>query len=333
VKPTELTSYLDRMVDQSLLLSVMIWGAPGIGKSSIVQQVATAHELACIDLRLSQLAPTDLRGLPVPSGESSAWLPPEFLPREGLGVLFLDEINMAPPAMQGMAQQLILDRRVGSYQVPEGWFVWAAGNRKEDRAAVFDMPSPLANRFIHLEIEPVGADFRQYAFDRGFDERLIAFVAFREDLLHKQIEGENAWSSPRSWEMAEQLHRAGLDVAPAVGLGPASEFYAYLDIVQKTPDLDRVVKGHSEIAFPEEPSLRYASVMGLVGRCRELEPTLHAFRWLVAKAPAEWIQLFATDLFPQLRRRDQLAPVHAALLQEPPLQAFLSDFTQLLAGS
>jgi MoxR-like ATPase len=69
-------------------------------------------------------------------------------------MLFLDEINMAPPAMQGIAQQLILDRQVGSYRVPEGWFIWAAGNRKSDRAAVFEMPSALANRFIHLDLAP-----------------------------------------------------------------------------------------------------------------------------------------------------------------------------------
>ena len=103
----------------------MIWGPPGIGKSSIVSESCESNKLSFIDLRLSQLAPTDLRGLPVPRENNCAWLSPEFLPTEGKGVLFLDEINLAPPAMQGVAQQLILDRRVGSYELPDGWFVWA----------------------------------------------------------------------------------------------------------------------------------------------------------------------------------------------------------------
>src|SRR6187397_1781988 len=122
--PAALRAFLDRLVTEKLFLSTMVWGAPGIGKSSIVAQAATAQGIDFIDVRLSQLAPTDLRGLPVPDAKAavSRWFPPEFLPREKGrgGILFLDEINMAPPAMQGMAQQLILDRRIGSYVVPDG---------------------------------------------------------------------------------------------------------------------------------------------------------------------------------------------------------------------
>ncbi len=332
MKPNELEGYLHRLVQQRLMLSAMIWGAPGIGKSSIVRQVADTNKLDFIDLRLSQLAPTDLRGLPVPKDDRSAWLPPEFLPTSGTGIVFLDEINMAPPAMQGVAQQLILDRRVGSYRLPEGWFIWSAGNRKEDRAAVFDMPSPLANRFIHLSLEACLEDFRHYAFTAEFDDRLIAFLSFREDLLHKMLEGENAWPSPRSWEMANALLQSDLDIATAVGLGPAAEFYAYLEILEHTPDLDQVIKGQFKVSFPEEPSLRYATVMGLVGRCKEAEAAINGFRWLVDKAPAEWVQLFATDLFPLLRARDQLQPVHEALTSEPKLREFLTEFSELLAA-
>lgn len=116
--PTELQRYLENLVSRNIKLSTMIWGPPGIGKSSIVAQVSQQQEIACIDVRLSQLAPTDLRGLPVAEDGISKWYPPEFLPRDGQGILFLDELNMAPPAMQGVAQQLILDRRVGSYVVP-----------------------------------------------------------------------------------------------------------------------------------------------------------------------------------------------------------------------
>ncbi len=114
--PQELLPYLSRLVEHQLQLSLMLWGPPGIGKSSIVAEVARQHDLQLVDLRLSQLAPTDLRGLPVAENGVSRWFPPEFLPTEGRGILFLDEINMAPPAMQGIAQQLILDRQVGRQQ-------------------------------------------------------------------------------------------------------------------------------------------------------------------------------------------------------------------------
>ena len=100
MKPAELADYLRQLIKHDLKLSTMIWGPPGIGKSSIVAQTAAKHGMDCVDLRLSQLAPTDLRGLPVADNGISRWFPPEFLPRDGAGVLFLDEINLAPPAMQ-----------------------------------------------------------------------------------------------------------------------------------------------------------------------------------------------------------------------------------------
>ena len=140
--PDQLHQQLTTLLEHQIRRSVMIWGPPGIGKSSIIAEVARQHELEIIDLRLSQLAPTDLRGLPVAGEQTARWLPPEFLPREGRGILFLDELNLAPPVIQGIAQQLILDRKVGSYTVPDGWVIWAAGNRREDRASVHQMPAP-----------------------------------------------------------------------------------------------------------------------------------------------------------------------------------------------
>ena len=206
LKPSELYGYLLGLTTRRLLISTMIWGPPGIGKSSIVAQVAQAAGLEFIDVRLSQLAPTDLRGLPVAvpakddeSMGTSTWYPPEFLPRKGQGILFLDELNMAPPAMQGVAQQLILDRQVGSYRVPEGWFIWAAGNRKEDRSSVFEMPAPLANRFLHLSVGPDFDSFKNYGLQCGLNEQVLAFLAFRPTLLHKLSFKEPSWPSPRSW--------------------------------------------------------------------------------------------------------------------------------------
>lgn len=329
--PTALKTYLNNLVNNNLFLSTMIWGSPGVGKSSIVAQIAEEHNINVVDVRLSQLAPTDLRGLPVAEEGISKWYPPEFLPRSGRGILFLDELNMAPPAMQGMAQQLILDRRVGSYVVPEGWYVWAAGNRKEDRAAVFDMPSPLANRFLHLQVEPDFDSFKAYALANRVHEQIIAFLSFRSNLLHKLDPQQPAWPSPRSWVMASLLHDAGLDITPAVGSETAAEFAAFIKIYQTLPELTRILNNQGNaIPFPEEPSVRYATTIGLAVRASDAIEAYNAFTWLTRVAATEWVQLFAVDLFRSMRIKGQIGALATLVQKNEQLQVFLKDFQSLV---
>lgn len=330
--PSELKDYLLSLVTNNVDISAMIWGAPGIGKSSIVKQISELQKIDFVDVRLSQLAPTDLRGLPVPENGITYWAPPEFLPREGRGILFMDEINMAPPAMQGVAQQLILDRRVGNYAVPDGWYIWAAGNRKVDRASVFDMPAPLANRFIHLEVEPCIDNFRLYAFQQNISEKLIGFIAFRQDLLHKMLPDEASWPSPRSWEMANKLYLANLNIEPAVGISAAAEFYAYIELIENIPDIAAIVAGKKKPHFPEDVSLRYATVMSLVAQSTTVENTLHTLRWLTEKASPEWVQLYATDAFPLLREKSLMDEVQSLIMKEKNLKAFLVNYAQMMAA-
>ncbi len=329
MKPSELAIFLDDLVRNDMKLSTMIWGPPGIGKSSIVEQTAKRHGIGFIDVRLSQLAPTDLRGLPVadPATRRSHWFPPEFLPRDGEGILFLDEINLAPPTMQGMAQQLILDRRVGSYSVPEGWFIFAAGNRKEDRAASFDMPAPLANRFIHLDIEPDLDSFKQYALDTGIDERIVAFVMFRPELLHKLVPQQAAWPSPRSWAMANLLLKNSMDISAAIGGGAAVEFNAFRDLYLQVPDLTKILAGDgAEQPFPSEPSVRYATVIGLTARAKTAKHAFNGFKWLVEHASAEWVQLCAVDLFRQMGLKGHMPALKKMIAADSGIQAWLAEY-------
>ncbi len=331
--PAQLSDYLQRLIAHQIQISAMLWGPPGVGKSSIVAQTARRSGLDFVDVRLSQLAPTDLRGLPVPENGVSRWYPPEFLPTRGTGILFLDELNMAPPALQGIAQQLILDRRVGSYVVPDGWFVWAAGNRKEDRAAVFDMPAPLANRFLHLEVMPDLDSFKAYALRENVSEQIIAFLSFRPALLLAIDPHHPAWPSPRSWVMASRLLGAGLDIAPVVGTGAAAELAAYQALYASLPDLSPILDGHGEsFPFPSEPSVRYAAVIGLTVRADTPPRAIHAFRWLADFAPPEWVQLYAADMLRLMRERGQMGQIASLILQEPRLQKFLRDYQELLRG-
>jgi hypothetical protein len=330
--PEDLKTYLDQLITNNLKISTMIWGAPGIGKSSIVSQLATAHQLEFIDIRLSQLAPTDLRGLPVAEDGISKWFPPEFLPQQGRGILFLDEINMAPPAMQGMAQQLILDRRVGSYVVPDQWFVWAAGNRKEDRAGVFDMPAPLANRFLHLQVEPDFESFKAYALGIGIHEQIIAFLSFRPSLLHKIDPQQPAWCSPRSWMMASSLHSNGLDLAPAIGMVANAEFQAFTLLYSTLPDLIPILEGQgSQIPFPIEPSARYATAIGLTVQAIDADRAYNAFRWMSQVATSEWVQLFVSDLLGLMRSRGQLGMLATLVEKDSDIQKFMQNHRQLVA--
>ncbi len=133
---------------------VFVWGSPGVGKSDVVRQVAESKQVALQDVRALLLDPVDLRGLPFLSPDKQAkWATPDFLPREGEGILFLDELNSATAMVQASCYQLVLDRKLGEYTLPDGWAIVAAGNRESDRGVTTRMPTPLRNRFTHLQFE------------------------------------------------------------------------------------------------------------------------------------------------------------------------------------
>ncbi|HKI82063.1 MAG TPA: MoxR family ATPase, partial [Pseudodesulfovibrio sp.] len=198
---------------------VFLWGAPGVGKSQVVAQVAEELGRELIDIRAVLLDPVDLRGLPSVDGQVARWNPPAFLPREGTGVLFLDELNAAPPLVQAACYQLVLDRRVGEYELPEGWAVVAAGNRETDRAVTHRMPSALANRFVHLDFSVDVNDWLAWAEQAGLGREVLDFIRFRPNLLHAfdPRQNEKAFPSPRSWEFAARVLAVKPD--PEVELG------------------------------------------------------------------------------------------------------------------
>jgi hypothetical protein len=258
---------------------VMLWGPPGVGKSDMVREVALKHQAPVIDIRLSQMEPSDLRGIPFRSDGSVEWAIPSILPdveRHGAaGILFLDEITSAPPTVSAAAYQLILDRRLGEYQVPEGWAIFAAGNRQGDRGVTYSMPAPLANRFSHFEVETHLDDWVAWAYRKGIDERIIGFLRFRPELLFDFDPAYNpvAFPSPRSWEFAHRAlqkfehHPQLLQGTLQACVGPAAgvELNAFVDSLDKMPDLDAILAG-DEVTVPDEIDLQYAVAAALVGR-------------------------------------------------------------------
>jgi hypothetical protein len=328
----KLTKYLNSIVKHNIQSSLMIWGAPGIGKSSVVQAVADKNGLELIDLRISQLAPTDLRGLPVPNNKTASWVPPDFLPTEGKGILFLDEINMAPPAVQGIAQQLILDRRVGSYKVPDGWFIWSAGNRKEDFAAVFDMPAPLANRFIHLEVKTSINEFKSYSLENNLDDRIISFLNFRPKYLHKIDKNSPSWPSPRSWEISNTLLKAGLDVDPAIGKPCAIEFRSFCKVYKDLPNIEPILSGKSQPNFPDDLSAKYALTTALAVRAKTVNEVKNALLYIEKKGGMEWLTQCAHDVAKIWTSKSNPKELVNMLMANDRLMAVATKVQKLLAA-
>jgi MoxR-like ATPase len=181
MKPSRVYEVLSQLIVNNW--PVFIWGPPGVGKSSIVAQLAKEKGLELFDIRASLLDPTDLRGIPHVDNGIARWAPPSFLPHEknSNGLLFFDELNAAPPLVQASLYQLTLDRRVGEYELPEGWRIVAAGNRAEDSSIVYRMPAALANRFVHLDFEVNVDDWVAWALDHQVDPMVIAFIRTRHD--------------------------------------------------------------------------------------------------------------------------------------------------------
>jgi energy-coupling factor transporter ATP-binding protein EcfA2 len=259
--------------------AVMILGPAGVGKSQIVAAVARALEHRVIDVRLSQLDPTDLRGIPGRDNGLTVWNPPSFLPREedGPTILFLDEANAAAPAVAAAAYQLILDRKLGDYVVPDNCLIWAAGNLTTDRGITHTMPAPLVNRFMMFTVEPNLDDFRAYAAQAGVDARVMAFLSFRADYLHK-FDGKTYASgqqfpTPRGWQKVSDIlqidapdYVVSAAIRGAVGEEAGQEFSVFLKNYEGLVTVQEILSDPEKAPVPVDIGRRYAVAMALASQ-------------------------------------------------------------------
>ena len=274
ISTTELYTHLDTLIATDTPL--FIHGSPGIGKSYIVADVAEKHGLELVDVRLSQMDPVDLRGVPAIRGEQTVWMPPVFFPKDpdSEGILFLDELNSAPPSVQAAIYQLVLNRKMGEYALPSGWRIVCAGNRVSDRGVVFRLPTPLANRMVHLHVQARFDDFKLFAIKARLHAFVIGFLGFRPDLLSTEPVVEDdanpAFATPRSYHMLSNILKTGAEIgkiAPiiygTIGYSAGIEFVSYVKVYEELPDVAAIYEGH----YPEiknEPALLYALVSALV---------------------------------------------------------------------
>ena len=336
--PKELKEELELVMSNHIQDSLLILGESGIGKSCIVRQVAEKFDHEVTDVRWGQMAPADVRGVPVPNHETKVteFYPPAFWPRRGPGLIFLDEFNMATPAMMGLGQQLLLDRCFGDYRVPEGVLVWAAGNRKIDAAAVNQVPGPVQNRVAHYEVEHDLWAWKVWAFASGISPSILGFLDHRSELLHKPSRESMAWPSPRTWTMADVRLKAKMSIAPVVGQDVCDEFDAYMLLRESMPNVDLIEKGAGQhVPFPEEPSVKYALVAEMVARSiQSWQQYANCVRWTIAKATKEpeWVSVLVQDAMRLLAANDRPKQRQylANLANFPDIRRFVAD--QVAAG-
>lgn len=290
---------------------IFLWGPPGIGKSSIVSQIAKEQGIECIDLRLSLLDPTDLRGIPFfnQDDNSAVWAPASFLPdgSKKKGILFLDELNTAAPMVQASAYQLILDRKIGEYTLPEDWAIVAAGNRESDRGVVFRMASPLANRFVHLEMEPNVEDWKTWAKSANIETSIIAFISYRPDALFafNTNDDNKSFATPRTWEYVDEILKSKPDedllltmISGAIGEDLAASFLGFKEVESKLPNMDEILRGSTKQEVPQETSALHILCTSLTMRVDDesSSETLDNLLKYTLNLPGEFAVMIVQDL-------------------------------------
>jgi hypothetical protein len=263
---------------------VFLWGPPGIGKSDLVKQIGEDTGREVIDVRLALWEPTDIKGIPYYNAEQGkmVWAPPAELPTdpESTALIFLDELNSAPPAVQAAAYQLILNRRVGTYALPKGVDIVAAGNREGDRGVTYRMPAPLANRFVHLEAKVDFDDWQDWATLNKIHPEVVGYCGFaKQDLYDFDPKSSSkAFATPRSWTfVSELLQDDDTDIetlhnliAGAVGDGLAVKFMAHRKIASKLPKAADILSGKVKNLEIKEVSAMYTLTTSLCYELKEL---------------------------------------------------------------
>jgi hypothetical protein len=314
---------------------LMCWGKPGVGKSMGVRAALVrlltsigltfdgpgyrsgkTEETTCdrlVDIRLSQYDSVDLRGIPVPHAGMTVWHAPITIPFKGNPnfseddvpiIMFLDEINAAAPSVAAVAYQLINDRAVGEHRLMDNVRVVAAGNREQDRGVTNRMPTPLANRFTHVEVDVDVNAWCWWAQEEGLPAEGIAFMQFRKNLLSTfdPKKPDKAFATPRSWEkallyyadkaMPEHIKQASM--SGAVGQGPSAEFWGFIDVWKKIPNMADIEANPTGVPVPDEAAQRYAVAVAISGTLtpkntapfsmylRRMDPEFGVLAWQLA---------------------------------------------------
>ncbi len=332
--------------------SVMMWGAPGVGKSQAVRQIAaeitklTHKRCNVTDVRLLLFNPIDLRGIPTANKDKTlaVWLKPQIFKMDEsentVNILFLDEISAAPQSVQAAAYQITLDRVIGEHKLPDNCIVIAAGNRVTDKSVAYRMPKALANRLMHIEIESNFEAWKRWAVKNGIHEKVIGFLSFRRDyLLSTEVSTADdlAYATPRSWEAVSNVLRyvgESVDgnfelIAGLVGTGIASEMRTWEKVYLALPDIADIFAG-KVTPVPKSTDALYALVAGMTRYAREHRPNMteidNSIRY-AEKLPADYSVVLMKDYM----ELDFLS--YEKLMKLPSFQKWVREKGKYLNGS
>lgn len=397
MRPTEIVIGLNRL--NEIQLPGMIWGTPGIGKSSVIHQIGVEQNRKVYDIRLALLDPTDLRGIPFynPQTNSAEWAPSSILPKElphgtmvhkeetkgedGMirvvptikyetkkdgtvepyidipdhikaeiardqnAILFLDEINAAPPVIQAASYQLVLDRRIGEYKLPDGVSIIGAGNGEGDKAVTFKMPTPLLNRFVHMDFEVHFEDWHDWAVTTGkVEPDVVGFLNFKKGLLNKFEPNSKSrgFPTPRSWQFASKILTPNIPeavlrslIGGSVGEGAAIEFMKFREIHLSLPDPGDVLDG--KVAPQKDPGLSasYAMITSLSFELRDRYEKLGKSKEFLDMAAQyfDFIHASYKSEFCVMGVRDTLKNFKLPMIQAPNWKKFAKSYTKFVMAA
>jgi hypothetical protein len=297
-------------------LTPMLVGSPGIGKSDIVKLVAKKHNLKLIDVRLAQSDPTDLNGFPTlqSDGKRMDYAPPTTFPLEHLDqipeghdgwLLFLDEINAAPPSIQAAAYKLVLDRQIGAHNLHKRVAIVCAGNKSTDKAIVNRLSTAMQSRMIHLNLMVDPESWLDWANASDIDHRVISFIKFRPELLHKfnPSHADDTFASPRTWEFLSKIIKdkpkfTRTDHAVLVGTvgeGPATEFRAFSEVYKDLPTIEDMIENPTLVNIPREPGHQYAMTTLISHHAND--DTIESLMIVTKKLPIEFQVVVLKDIY------------------------------------
>ncbi len=251
-------------------------GSAGLGKTTIVQQIAEDRGISLKTVSLAQYDAGELAGWLVNDGDGMKRLRPDWMPTEGEGILFLDELAQAPTACLNISAVIINERRIGEHRLPDGWAIVCAGNKMSDRAGTNQLPSHVKDRLLFTSVDSDLEDAVAYYNSVGVSPLITGFLRFRPELLHKFDRDADACPSPRSWERVDTIMGFKLDavneneaVSGQVGRGACAEFMGYKKVYESCPDIDALIANPDSAPIAEDPAVCYAVSAALSSRAND----------------------------------------------------------------
>lgn len=295
------------MKSLSTLISIqqptMVWGGVGVGKSEMIHSVGKSLGYQVRDVRVALLDPVDLRGVPSVEGGVTKWNPPIFLPTEDepKTLLFLDELPHGSPSVQNALFQLVKDRQLGEYKLPESTVIVGAGNRIQDRAGANRVNTALGDRFIHLNLDVDADEWVDWAKESGrVIPEVIAYIRYRPENLFVFDVKAQVQATPRSWEYASKIMATSPDsdieqelLAGTVGEGVSAELIGFLRTCRSLPSVDQIINNPESIDLENDPAVMYA-VCSIIARKMD-KKNISKFMKFLDTLPDEFAILCMSD--------------------------------------